>query len=417
MKKIIINILWIWFLIITGASPVPAAGAIDTLTSAGTVEMAVKVGVDWKPLAVGGALEAGAAVRTGKDGNAVLRWLDGDAVKLAPETELTFLSVSKDASGKELTELELKKGRIFVKTKKLATPDSGLRIVTPTAVAGIRETEFMVEITDENKATFAVLDGQITVEAQNITVILDASYQISVESTQPPGEIFSIAADLKDRLDDDSHIVGQALSAITVAAAAPTAETPKAETGKEAAPVTAQAAPAAATATAGTFSDNQSGKEENVTKKPIEKPKESAEEKKEVTAVPPIKEEQPAPVAKVESQPTAKTESQPAEKTEPQPVAKAEPTPAAKTETKPAAKTETKTQPAAKTETKPQPPATGETKKPAATAKPESKPAAAAASFDDQAKAVSNELDISLLHENMIDFLVDEIHMSFDEMR
>lgn len=200
---------------------VARAADIEAYLSTGTVEMAKKGSSKWMPLMPGGLIEPGYTVRCGADGSAVLRWFSGNVVRLAPGATLTIDKIS-DTGGVNESALNLSKGRIYVRAEKLPGAKSSFQITTPTATAGVRGTEFMAEVSDDSKkSTFAVMDGQILVEAKSITVILDRDFQISVDQDQPPGEIFNIPGDMKTGLQNDSQLVNQAARNMPVVVSAP----------------------------------------------------------------------------------------------------------------------------------------------------------------------------------------------------
>ena len=189
-----------------------AADEIEAFSVSGDVEFAKKGSTTWMPLAKGVLVAPGYTIRTGANSSAVLRWFEGNAVKIGPSSLFSIDSLSRKGAA-ESSKLDLVQGSIYAKSKKISAGESAFEVKTPTAIAGVRGTEFFAEIAEAGKSTFAVTDGQITVEAQSITVILDTNYMISVEPGMPPGEIFSISDDLKGRIQADAGEVKQAATA------------------------------------------------------------------------------------------------------------------------------------------------------------------------------------------------------------
>jgi len=150
-------------------------------------------------------------VRTGADGEAILRWFDGNAVRISPNTSIIISGIT--AAPAEKTTLELKQGGAFFKAKALSGADSTFSVKTPSAIAGVRGTQFSASVDAAGKTTVSVLDGQIDVEAEGISIVLDPGFQITVETGQPPGEIAQLPAEVKTALDSDSKSVAEALSA------------------------------------------------------------------------------------------------------------------------------------------------------------------------------------------------------------
>lgn len=229
MKRIACTLFCLALLALAAGTAARAADEAECFSVSGTVEFAKKGSSAWMPLIKGVLIAPGNTVRTGANSTAVLRWFDGNVVKVGPSSLFTIDSLSRNGAA-ETSKLDLVQGSVYAKSKKIKAGESNFEIKTPTAVAGVRGTEFLAEIAEGGKSIFAVADGQISVEAQSITVILDSNYMITVESNQPPGEIFSISDDLKGRIQTDSGDVKSA------AAAAPTPENKeekKAEEKKE----------------------------------------------------------------------------------------------------------------------------------------------------------------------------------------
>jgi len=108
----------------------PSPVAIRTVK--GKVEIREDQGKSWRTAVAGDTLGEGWQIKTGLDGEALLVWPQGHAVKVL---SLTFLTVKNASSDRrtENTSLNISNGKIFSKVKKLGSNDSTFEVRTPTA--------------------------------------------------------------------------------------------------------------------------------------------------------------------------------------------------------------------------------------------------------------------------------------------
>jgi len=100
----------------------------------------------------GDAVSMGDAIRTKRNGKAEVQFQDGTVIQLAPETRITIDEYSFGATGaRERGFLSLLRGKlraVVSKFKGTVVPasktDSGFSVKTPTAIAGVRGTDFIV---------------------------------------------------------------------------------------------------------------------------------------------------------------------------------------------------------------------------------------------------------------------------------
>lgn len=116
----------------------------------------------WKALKVGAVLTPGTQIRTGNDASVDL-FLDqnGPLVRLAENTVLGIEKLNFENTGVDTvieTSLDLKAGRIVGVVKKLSGT-SKYEVKTPSGVAGIRGTEYVISA----DGTVNVLIGQVVV--------------------------------------------------------------------------------------------------------------------------------------------------------------------------------------------------------------------------------------------------------------
>jgi hypothetical protein len=95
---------------------------------------------DWKKLSLGGVLQEGDMIRTSRQSRCEIELGDGSATKLLENSTLELRNLPK--AGNPATELHAGLGKFYFKLKKMATPS--FRISTPTSVAAVRGTEFVM---------------------------------------------------------------------------------------------------------------------------------------------------------------------------------------------------------------------------------------------------------------------------------
>lgn len=96
-------------------------------------------------------------------------------ISVKEKTRMKIDSIVKSVSGKESCSVDLKVGRIVINPKKLLK-DEDFRVKTPTAVAAVRGTKFVVAQEEGVAAKISVVEGKVelkprveSIEAQNLT--------------------------------------------------------------------------------------------------------------------------------------------------------------------------------------------------------------------------------------------------------
>ncbi|HOC93170.1 MAG TPA: FecR domain-containing protein, partial [bacterium] len=144
----------------------------DGTTTQGTVNM---------------ALPSGTRIATGAKSSAVIKWSASNTLKINPFTNFTIKDIDVDPRTKTVTSsLDLQTGKIKAKAEKLHSPSSEFSISTPTAVAGVRGTEFDMENTPENTTSVTTRTGAVEVTSQGQSVMAVGGTQVVVEPNQPP---------------------------------------------------------------------------------------------------------------------------------------------------------------------------------------------------------------------------------------
>ena len=177
-------VLW---LLLAGAAAAQPAGAVDTV-----IGQADRVrGGTAQPVRPGMALETGDVLTTGPAGRLRIRFADGSTAVLGAASTLTiarFANADGGAAGGGARDamLDLVTG-IVRSIAETVRPGSRFEVRTPTAVASVRSTEWIVESTPEGTGVLA-LAGRVAVNgAAGGAVVLDPGEGTDVAPGRPPG--------------------------------------------------------------------------------------------------------------------------------------------------------------------------------------------------------------------------------------
>lgn len=116
------------------------------------------------PARKGMELKSGDRIITGKDGIAEIRFDDGSISRISPDSRIDLRNLSREgADGSETTVLDNKWGKVWNNAKDVAQKNSRFKVNTPSAVASVRGTNFLVEVGDEQDTTVRVYGGIVGV--------------------------------------------------------------------------------------------------------------------------------------------------------------------------------------------------------------------------------------------------------------
>lgn len=174
----------------------------------GDVKIILTGDTDAQPAKKGLVLKEGDKIKTGADSEALLQWSSGHKIKVYPLTNISIDQLAKRA-GSEKISLNVESGKMFAKANKLKSPDSKFSVSTPTAVAGVRGTEFMVNVQEDQTSTVSLLEGSLEVVTGVTETILEANMQLEVMTgmTEPPAPS-ALPADVKSEMESESKSIG-----------------------------------------------------------------------------------------------------------------------------------------------------------------------------------------------------------------
>lgn len=162
-----------------------AAGpAAEIVTLSGKGDYREESATDWRPARVKQPLVAGQYVRTTEASSKM-------GLLLADQTQMTLQGVSivqvkaADAAGARKSIIEFGKGTGRFQTK---TPSKEFRVGTPTGLAAIRGTEWLVEVDDDGTSAFTVVEGELEISNDLGTLAVGADEQGVLERGKPPSK-------------------------------------------------------------------------------------------------------------------------------------------------------------------------------------------------------------------------------------
>ena len=137
---------WVAVALLTLAAPAFAADVGLVKVSKGSVQ--IQRGSEKLPAPVGAAIQANDVIVTGADGSAGVTFIDNSLVSVGPNSVFAIDKYSFDTTTHQGEfQGNLRQGRLAAISGKMVkqTPES-MKIRTPSAIMGVRGTEFVVEV-------------------------------------------------------------------------------------------------------------------------------------------------------------------------------------------------------------------------------------------------------------------------------
>lgn len=118
----------------------------------------------WLPVEKDIPLEQNDKIKTGSHAYVEILIDDGSLLKLEENAEMTLSELSADSETKRIeSTLSLWIGRLLSNIVKFTHARSRFAVRTPTAVMGVRGTEFVVETKDSEQTDVGVFEGAVAV--------------------------------------------------------------------------------------------------------------------------------------------------------------------------------------------------------------------------------------------------------------
>jgi hypothetical protein len=148
-------------------------------------------------------------VRTGPSGRAKLLFEDGSVLNLADDSRIRVTQFLYSAGGDRVGLLELVRGTVRAWVTRLRAQRSRFEVQTPTAVAGVRGTDYALRESGEG-AVVVVFAGEVTVRSADPGILGECVAQTGMSCDlrrgQPLGPAGYAPADLLQALKDSTRV-------------------------------------------------------------------------------------------------------------------------------------------------------------------------------------------------------------------
>lgn len=142
----------------------------------------------FQKLEAGAQLNGGESVQSGPRSSAAYRFADGTVLTQQAFSKLSFGRLAAyGKTGMVSTELSLDGGRLEARAGKQLAPAGGFKVRTPVAVAGLRGTDFRLNVSEDGKSLRnEVMEGVVAVAAEGREVSVAGGFGTVAEAGKPP---------------------------------------------------------------------------------------------------------------------------------------------------------------------------------------------------------------------------------------
>lgn len=135
----------------------------------------------WTPARVQQKVDSGTWLRTQQDSKMALLLADQTNANIDANTTLQLKAPEAGAPKKSIVDFQKGKGRFETKT-----PTKSFTMTTPTGLAAIRGTEWVVEVEDDGRSSFTVVEGEIDISNDHGALSVGADEQGVLEKGRAP---------------------------------------------------------------------------------------------------------------------------------------------------------------------------------------------------------------------------------------
>jgi hypothetical protein len=148
----------------------------------------------------------GEGIRTGSNSSVNLATDSGIANStMSQNSNLAIKNLGRQPNGATTTELSMNRGQVRSRVRSFTNPRSNFTIQTPTGVAGVRGTDFIVIVQPDGETQIITVDGLITVSGgqpnQQVTEKVGAGNYTIIRPGNPPTKPAPFKGDARVRLE------------------------------------------------------------------------------------------------------------------------------------------------------------------------------------------------------------------------
>ncbi len=184
-------------------------------------DVQIKNNGSWNDAVEQMSLVQGDEIKTGENSECSFVVGAGSNVAIKQNTRFLISSVFKDKSGSETNVFSIEEGKAVINPKKLLKGDS-FNVKTPTAVAGVRGTKFIIATSKKGKLRVAVVEGKVSLKRripaleQTDKSIVENSKTLSSLNKKMESESITIAANQSASIDNkkaakENEIIAKAI--------------------------------------------------------------------------------------------------------------------------------------------------------------------------------------------------------------
>ena len=166
----------------------------------GKAEVQSEQSKEWRALNLKDDIHTKDTIKTGEESRVEIFFIDESNISIGPETTIQVEKlICSPAENHREGKVKVIMGKARFNVGKLFSKDSSFEVRTPTAVAGVKGTSFIVYVTSEQLTQLMGLSGAVTVTSISPEiegeVLLTSGFIISVEDGAPPGDPIPIGFD------------------------------------------------------------------------------------------------------------------------------------------------------------------------------------------------------------------------------
>jgi hypothetical protein len=176
-KKLFIFLLLLMILIVPIFAQTTKRVAIITYLK-GNVYVKKAESELWLPAKLKMELSSGDKIWVQQNSQAILEFSDRSTLKLASNTQLDILKLDRDKdTQKDVSIFKLLLGKVWATVEKILSAGERVEIQTPTAVAGVRGTEWIQQVSEDGTTVVKTLKGVVSFSAKGVTVEVKEGFQ------------------------------------------------------------------------------------------------------------------------------------------------------------------------------------------------------------------------------------------------